>query len=165
MTRLFDCLSQQQQEQLLQHRSANTLNPSDILIGDVFRIKMTEENGITPKNGNDSRHKFFIILGCTSDGIIYGGVVINKEINLNLPPAKQQLLMEIRRDRYTFLSYEKSFVDCATLKEVNVSTLMTWEFLGHAPDEDLPLIIGTLRESRFERKEKLRMYGLLTSTQ
>ena len=38
------------------------MKPSEIKIGDVFRITMNKANGITPKPGDNSRDKFFVFL-------------------------------------------------------------------------------------------------------
>lgn len=55
-------------------------------VGDVYEITMSEVNGITPKNGDSTRDKYFIVLGFDSEGVAYGGVIINSQINKNLPP-------------------------------------------------------------------------------
>lgn len=62
------------------------MKPSEIKIGDVFRITMNKANGITPKPGDNSRDKFFVVLGFDENGNVYGGVIFNSYININLPP-------------------------------------------------------------------------------
>ncbi len=163
MSSLFDCLSPDQQAALKGLKETEGIKPEDIKIGDVFRIRMDDSNGVTPKNGLDFRPKFFIVLGCAPDGTLYGGVVINKGINKNIPAEKQMLHMEIKRDRYTFLTRDKSFINCSSVMQVSVSTILTWEYLGVAPSEDIPVIISTLTDpsNRFIRRAKLRMLGIV----
>lgn len=84
-------------------------------IGDVYEITMTEANGIRPKDGYSSRDKFFIVLGFDSEGVAYGGVIINSRINRNLPAHLRIYHMPIKQSKYRFLSYD-SFVDCVRLK-------------------------------------------------
>ena len=43
-------------------------------IGDVFLINLTREEGITPKTGDNTRNKFYIVLGFDEYGNAYGGV-------------------------------------------------------------------------------------------
>lgn len=54
----------------------NDIAKYSVKIGDVYRIKMDNTNGITPKPGDDSRNKFFVVLGFDSEGNAYGGVII-----------------------------------------------------------------------------------------
>lgn len=68
---------------LLSNEDKDNLTRQSIEIGDVFLIAMNQKNGITPKNGDDYRNKFFIVLGFDENGNAYGGVVINSNINVN----------------------------------------------------------------------------------
>lgn len=43
-------------------------------IGDVFLINLTREEGITPKTGDNTINKFYIVLGFDEYGNAYGGV-------------------------------------------------------------------------------------------
>ena len=63
---------------------ADKLAQDNINVGDIHYLKLDKTNGITPKNGDKSRDKFFIVLGFDSEGNILGGVVINSNINYNL---------------------------------------------------------------------------------
>ena len=81
MARLTELLTGSSKQNLL----------STIDRGDVIRMKLTPEEGITPKNeGDDSRNKYFIVLGKTNDGKLIGFVVINSQINQNLSLPLQQ---------------------------------------------------------------------------
>lgn len=150
MTKLFD---------LLDDNSLKDIAQNTIKIGDVFRIKMNRKNGIIPKQGDDSRNKFFIVLGFDSEGNIYGGVIINSSINQRVPQAVKDWQMPIRCSKYTFLEYD-SFVDCSKLKCASIEKFNTWKYLGSIELEDVELIIGTIKESPNETPEHLAMFGL-----
>lgn len=107
-----------------------------IRIGDVYRIEMNRANGITPKPGDDSRNKFFVVLGFDAEGNAYGGVIINSEINKNVPQSIQDWHMPIKCSKYHFLSHD-SFVDCSKLKNVSLEKFEKWEFKGRMDDEDV----------------------------
>lgn len=53
-----------------------------VKIGDVYEMTMTEANGIKPKAGDYSRDKYFIVLGFDSNGIAFGGVIINSQTRI-----------------------------------------------------------------------------------
>lgn len=151
MTKLYD---------LLDGNSLKDIAQKTIKVGDVFRIKMDQRNGIIPKKGDDSRNKFFIVLGFDSDGNIYGGVIINSNINQRVPQAVMDWQMPIKYSKYAFLEHD-SFVDCSRLKIVNADKFSTWKYLGSIKSEDVELIIGTIKESPNETQERLAMFGLL----
>ena len=130
-----------------------------IRIGDVYRIEMNRANGITPKPGDDSRNKFFVVLGFDAEGNAYGGVIINSVINKNVPQSIQDWHMPIKCSKYHFLSHN-SFVDCSKLKSVSLEKFEKWEFKGRMDDEDVLLIIATVKGSPYENTKHLAMYGL-----
>ena len=130
-----------------------------IRIGDVYRIEMNRANGITPKPGDDSRNKFFVVLGFDTEGNAYGGVIINSVINKNVPQSIQDWHMPIKCSKYHFLSHD-SFVDCSKLKNVSLEKFEKWEFKGRMDDEDVQLIIATVKGSPNENPKHLAMYGL-----
>lgn len=144
---------------LLDDNSLKAIAKKTIKVGDVFRINMDQRNGIIPKKGDDSRNKFFIVLGFDSEGNIYGGVIINSNINQNIPQAVKDWQMPIKCSKYTFLEYD-SFVDCSKLKSASANKFSTWKYLGSVESEDVELIIGTIKESPNETQEHLAMFGL-----
>lgn len=130
-----------------------------VKVGDVYEITMTEANGITPKPGDASRDKYFVVLGFDANGVAYGGVIINSKINKNLPAHLKMYHMPIRQSKYPFLRYD-SFVDCLRLKVAFPKKFNEWNFLGEIDDYDVDLIIGTIKESPAESEEHLAQYGL-----
>lgn len=127
--------------------------------GEVYEITMTEENGIKPKPGFSSRNKYFIVLGQDTDGVVYGGVVINSRINPHLPPYIRMFHMPLKHSKYPFLRYD-SFVDCVQLKKANPKNFREDNLLGRLDTEDIRLIIGTIKESPRENAKHLAQYGL-----
>ena len=130
-----------------------------VKVGDVFRIKMDRTNGIIPKKGDASRNKFFIVLGFDSDGNVYGGVIINSNINQRIPQSIKDWQMPIRCSDYPFLEHD-SFVDCSRLKCASADKFNTWKYLGYIQLEDVEIIIGTIKESPNETSEHLAVFGL-----
>lgn len=130
-----------------------------VKVGDVYEITMTEANGIKPKLGDTSRDKYFVVLGFDSEGVAYGGVIINSQINKNLPGHIKMYHMPIKQAKYPFLRYD-SFVDCVQLKRAYPHKFNEWNYLGEIDEYDVELIIGTIKESPRESVEHLAQYGL-----
>ena len=132
--------------------------------GDVIRMKLTPEEGITPKNeGDDSRNKYFIVLGKTSDGKLIGFVVINSQINQNLSLPLQRQHRPISASKYSFLQQDR-FVDCGELKEItldNFTDRYKCQSFGKIDEEDLQLITQAVITSPKETKKNLRKFGLI----
>lgn len=61
---------------------------NDVQLGDVYKIELSKADGIIPKNGYNTRYKFFVVLGFDEQGNIYGGILFNSKINQNLPMEK-----------------------------------------------------------------------------
>ena len=150
MTKLFD---------LLNNDSIKSITQKSIEIGNVYRIQMDKSNGITPKPGDTSRNKFFVVLGFDEEGNIYGGVIINSNINQRVPDSVKDWQMPIKQSRYKFLDYD-SFVDCSKLKCTSIDKFGKWQFIGTILQEDIELIIGTIKESPNETPEHLALFGL-----
>ena len=130
-----------------------------VKVGDVYEITMTEANGIKPKAGDSSRDKYFIVLGFDSNGTVFGGVIINSQINTNLPPHLKMYHMPIKQSKYPFLKHD-SFVDCVRLKVAFPQKFNEWNYLGEIDEYDVQLIVGTIKESPVESKERITMFGL-----
>ena len=145
---------------LLDGDDAERILLSNINVGDVFRINMGRETGIVPKVGDESRNKFFIVLGFDDYGNAYGGVVINSKINSRIPYEAQMLHMPISKDKYDFLTHN-SFVDCSELMVVKREKVATWRYLGHVEEEDTELITETIKSTPFESEARLAQFGLV----
>lgn len=150
MMKISDALSEEE---------LSRLASQTVKIGDVYEITMTEANGIKPKPGDMSRNKYFVVLGFDSQGIAYGGVIINSHINKNLPAHLKMFHMPISCAKYSFLRCD-SFVDCVQLKIAFPQKFNEWSFLGKLDDYDVELIIGTVKESPRESPAHLAQFGL-----
>lgn len=145
--------------EILNEDELSRLAARTVKVGDVYEITMTEANGIKPKPGDTSRDKYFVVLGFDSEGVAYGGVIINSQINKNLPGHIKMYHMPIKQTKYPFLRYD-SFVDCVQLKRAYPHKFNEWNYLGKIDEYDVELIIGTIKESPRESVEHLAQYGL-----
>lgn len=132
--------------------------------GQVYRMKLTEEEGVRPKSENDnSRKKYFIILGQDIEGNTIGFVLINSSININLSQSIKDLHYPLRVAKYKFLSND-SFVNCSDLKEINKTkfdSMFTNDcYKGDIEAHELEYIISTVKSSPNITPKVIKRFGL-----
>lgn len=142
----------------LSDSSLKKLADRSVRIGNVYFIPMDESNGVTPKDGNQYRNKYFVVLGW-NDHEIYGGVIVNSKINQKIPEKLRIYHMPIKCDKYSFLRYD-SFINCSELKEVPLSKFWTWKFVGYVIPSDVDIIVSTIKRSPIESPAHLKVFGL-----
>ncbi|WP_420187652.1 hypothetical protein M1B74_03400 [Bacteroides pyogenes] len=136
------------------------MKPSEIKIGDVFRITMNKANGVVPKPGDTSRDKYFVVLGFDDDGNVYGGVIFNSYININLPPFVQAMQHPVKGKDYEFLSHD-SYIDCSSIKAVKKNKLLKSSSLGTLNTEDVSSVCEKIKHNSRISKIELKRFGLL----
>lgn len=134
-------------------------------VGDVYRMILTVEEGVTPKNPeDDGRNKLFIIIGKDSEGNAIGFVLINSNINPNLSQEIKDLHYPINSKKYSFLK-KNSFVNCANLKTIEKEKFSSLfddsKSKGKISQDDLECIIGALQSSPLSKPKQLKRFGLL----
>lgn len=139
--------------------SSTTLNRS-VQIGDIYKIKATEENGITPKDGLDYRYKYFIVMGIAVDGSIYGCAAFDSEVNRDyLQPGTEEFYLKVKAGRYPFLKKD-SVIDCLKLKPATATKLLSGEYRGEILKEDYDRILSLVRMSPRHPFMYLKMLGI-----
>lgn len=136
------------------------MKPSEIKIGDVFRITMNKANGVVAKPGDTSRDKYFVVLGFDDDGNVYGGVIFNSYININLPPFVQAMQHPVKGKDYEFLSHD-SYIDCSSIKAVKKNKLLKSSSLGTLNTEDISSVCEKIKHNSRISKIELKRFGLL----
>lgn len=127
--------------------------------GEVYLLHMNEDDGITVKGGNTYQPKFFIVLGHDDQGNVYGGVVYDTEINQNhVPPYLKDLFLPVEDyAKYSWLTH-KCFIDCTELKLTKRQKLLKGKFVGNLSDEDIALVIKTVKMSPNENQIRLKTF-------
>lgn len=139
---------------------SDKLTQEHIAIGSVYMLRLGETNGITPKNGDTFRDKFFVVLGLNEDRVVVGGLVINSNINKNLPPTVTDYYLQIPAERYPFLKHD-SFVNCSTLIVANKDKFTRSTYCGEITDSSfLENIYNTVKESPMVSNKQLKMFGI-----
>lgn len=140
---------------------ANLIAREVIGVGDVHIIPLTLVEGITPKDGEEARNKFVVVLGFDAQGNAIGGVVINSKINYHLPQIITDNMMPITVKQCPFLSHD-SFVNCSKLVVFPKDKISSKTYRGKIEDQKLmEHIVGTVVESPTESKQRLKEFGLI----
>lgn len=132
---------------------------NDLQVGDVHFVPMSEENGITPKDGHTSRNKFFIILGFDGRGNAIGGVVINSKVNSRMGYLFTDYLMPISTEQCPCLRHN-SFVNCTKIKSIKVDVLNQHTYRCSLDEEFVQIIKDTLLESPTTNHALNKEFGL-----
>lgn len=141
--------------------AANELLQSSINVGDVHLLNLDPTNGITPKNGDATRNKFFIVLGFDNEGNVIGGLVINSKINYNLPPTVTDCQLPITIQQCPFLQHN-SFVNCSKIIVAKREKFTKDTYRGEISDSELLRhIIDTVKESPTVNRKQLKDFGII----
>ncbi|MGN0047384.1 MAG: hypothetical protein ACI37U_00600 [Bacteroides sp.] len=141
--------------------ASNELLRSNINIGDVHLLNLDQTNGITPKNGDAVRNKFFIVLGFDNEGNVIGGLVINSKINYNLPPIVTDYQLPITVKQCPFLQHN-SFVNCSKIIIAKRTKFSKDTYRGEISDAELmKLITDTVKESPTVSRKQLKDFGII----
>ena len=137
------------------------LAQDNIKVGNVYLINLDQQNGITPKNGDLTRDKFFIVLGFDQEGNVIGGLVINSNINYNLPSNVTDYQLPIKVEQCPFLKHN-SFVNCSKIIVANKTKFTKKTYRGEITDPELlNLIINTVKDSPTVNTKQLKIFGLI----
>lgn len=140
---------------------ANELLQSSINIGDVHLLNLDQTNGITPKNGDVARNKYFIVLGFDNEGNVIGGLVINSKINYNLPSTVTDYQLPITVKQCPFLQHN-SFVNCSKIIIAKRTKFNKDTYRGEISDAELmKLITDTVKESPTVSRKQLKDFGII----
>lgn len=140
---------------------ADELTQNSINIGDVHLLNLDQNNGITPKSGNTTRNKFFIVLGFDNEGNVIGGLVINSKINYKLPPSVTDYQLPVSVEQFPFLEHN-SFINCSKIIVAKRSKFNKTTYRGEISDtEMMELIINTIKGSPTVNKMQLKEFGIV----
>lgn len=140
---------------------ADKFAQDNIKKGDVHMLVLDKNNGITPKDGKETRNKFFVVLGFDKDGNVIGGLVINSNINYKLPSIITDYQLPISVKQCPFLEHN-SFVNCSRLITANRDKFGINTYRGEITDSELmEQIVNTVRESPTANKKMLRDFGIM----
>ena len=142
------------------HRGLKRRPKKVIRQGDVYKIKATESNGITPKNGDRFRWKHFIVIGKLADGTLHCCVAFDSDKNKEyIEPRFETFFMPIKAGQYPFIVHD-SFIDCLTLKKASPSKLLSGVYEGQLIKEDLEEVLKLVKMNTRHTPAYLNLWGI-----
>jgi len=137
------------------------LKLASIDVGSVFYMTFYTEDGIVPKESNEtSRNKYFVVLGKSADGLLVASVLINSEINANKAKDIEDYQLKILATDYDFLVHD-SYVDGYQVKEISTERILKdANYIGRLKQDDIDLVIVRVNESPVIKPYILEMYHL-----
>lgn len=148
----------------------NNSQLSDLLLnsveeGDVYRFRLTPEEGVVPKNEGDvERNKYFIVVGKDKEGNAFGFVLINTNVNPHLPECRRKLHYLLNASDYEFLNGQDRFVDCSDFKKISkerFSEVFSGDKMkGHINENDMAAIKEAICSYENISVKMLKRFGL-----
>ena len=127
-------------------------------IGNIYKIPMNKEDGITVKGDYEFRNKYIIVLGVDDKNNFLGAVVVNSEINLLWCDFDYQY--EIKCEKYEKIFEKNSYVDCTMVYSINQDRIQDKE-LGKIDIDDYETIVNKIRKHPDITKRTLKKFKLL----
>lgn len=144
-------------------RKQREVTEERIKIGALIRTILSENDGLTFKDGRKEKPKRLVVIGVDREtALCFGSVLVNTKPSPKAQYSAEYLSAqyELKQENYPeFLDYN-SFVDCGELFSIPVERLKQGEFFGFLTDEDRNGIFDLLETSDiFSTKQKKR-YGI-----
>lgn len=138
------------------------LNGMTIQPGSVFKMTLYPKDGITPKNeGDNSRTKYFVVIGKDEDSLLVGSLLINTDVNINMVHAIAPYQYCIYPKDYSFLGDKFRYIDCYLIKELDYNQITAeGEFIDVISSADLARAIDLAKASPVNKPAVLKRYGL-----
>lgn len=128
-------------------------------LGQVLKMKMFPEDGITPKRGI-FKEKRFVVIGKSDETLSLAALIVNSDINDNLFMRIGPYQHKIFVQEYDFLDHD-SYIDGYTLHEFSIErVIQEATYLGRISDNDLQESIDRLLESKNIKKYLQERYNL-----
>lgn len=140
------------------------VDTSSIKIGDIIKIPLDEEDGLTLKDGYDKRDKFIVIVGFTPEGIAVGALLINSKIDRS--KQSQELLdcqYPLKHTDYLHILDYDSWLDCSDIFEIPKLkiTKRDGKLKGHLTDDDKERVIEFLINTDVIDNATKKRFGII----
>ena len=144
-------------------RKQREVTEKRIKIGALIRTILSENDGLTFKDGRKEKPKRLVVIGVDREtALCFGSVLVNTKPSPKAEYSEEYLSAQYelkQKDYPEFLQYN-SYVDCGELFSISIEKLKQGEFFGFLNDEDCKGIFDILETSDiFSTKQKKR-YGI-----
>lgn len=144
--------------------NAEKVNISSVKIGDIIYVPLDEEDGVVLKDGYNTRKKYIVIIGFTSEGVAVGALLINSKID---PSKRTQELLGcqyplLHRHYPTILDYD-SWLDCSDIFVLSGVKIIRKNGLlkGCLTDDDRERVMAFLKDTDVIDNITKRRFGII----
>ena len=128
--------------------------------GRIIEIELSEDDGLTLKDGYKTRKKYIVIISVDNDRVIYASFLINSA-SYDITPELADLQYPLNKKDYPTLLDHKSFLDCSTLFPIERTRLKTeGKDRGILTKSDLEDAIETIKNSKTIEPKIKKKYNL-----
>ncbi|GEM_PF-1366842 len=150
---LGDSLSDSQRNSIIVH------------VGSVFLARLTEDDGITPKDGEPDRKKYIVIVGFDRNGGAVGVVLVGSHINFNISQNRHgdgsKFYYPLSSSSYPDIFNHNSFVNCNRIVPLSQSRIVEeCQYIGCIEQDDLIYILRTCLESTVLEPKTKTLYHI-----
>lgn len=138
---------------------------NDLKVGDIIEMEMDAKDGLTLNDGYDTRRKFVVIVGKTSNGDIFGAYLINSRIDFrkrNEEMMKYQYPM-LQKNYPEMLEYD-SWLDCTDLFDLKKRKIVARKakHISHLTGEDEINIKEIMLNSELITEKTKKKLGIIS---
>lgn len=147
-----------------QMAEAEHVEVSSMQIGDIIYVALDAEDGLTLRDGYDSRKKYVVIIGFTAEHVAIGALLINSEINpVKRSPEMLNCQYPLKHANYKHILNYDSWLDCSDIFELSSTKIveMKGRLKGKLIEEDFERVMQFLRETDMFDNATKRRYGII----
>jgi hypothetical protein len=138
------------------------INDSNLIKGSIFKMPLSEEEGITPKDGQAYRNKYFVVVGFTSDGNVAGVIIINSNINkYNYAKGVYTAHYPLKSSEYKDIFSKNCFANCTAIKPVLREKICEYAtYAGKLKERDFELVYEHIVNSEIISIKDKKRYNI-----
>lgn len=136
----------------------------ELCVGDIVYVEMDSNDGLVLNEGYPTRLKYVVVAGSKSDNKEACLVLINSDNDYSDDPEWIAAQIPIAHNNYPEILDYDSWMDCTDPKQMTMRKLRARkaEIVGRLNDEDLSLVMATLKDSGFIDTHLKKVYGILS---
>jgi hypothetical protein len=137
------------------------MTSDDLKKGCIVYMSLNRNDGLTIDSKYNTRNKFFVIIGVTTDGKIIGSILINtKPAQHNEEILKCQY--PLKQANYRDVLEHNSWIDCSEIFSFDKERIIRdGEKRGFLIDEDIQFVINTIRETELIDNNTKKQLGII----
>ncbi|GHT47363.1 hypothetical protein AGMMS49965_25380 [Bacteroidia bacterium] len=139
------------------------ITDSSFSTGKVLKMPLTAEDGLTLKEGETARLKYFTVIGQDINHGMIGSLLINSNINVKVNRTREFVDAQypLKKSDYVFLHHD-SFLNCRQIFSLGkIKILREAKEVGELTSRDRTLVIDYVKNSEAILMKQKKQYNLI----